>query len=165
MQAFAQGVRGVLRHHLGEGVRGLVDVQGHQPDVDVEPGHDTGPGGPGLDAQSQRGQERVGPAVDDFQGRPGARQPLDVNHRRLAERHRQAEVAGQGGLDDFFLDFAVKRHGQLAGGVVLPDVDQRVLLGELAEGGPEPAPVARVGRHDDRFQRGRTELVLRLAAG
>ena len=49
------------------------------------------------------------------------------------KRDVEAEVARQRRLDDLLLDLAVERDGDLLAGVVLPDVDQRVLLGELGE--------------------------------
>ena len=62
---------------------------------------------------------------------------------------------GQGGLDHLLLHLPVQRHRDLLGGRVLPEVDQRILLGELAERGvqvrrdPGRAPavttVSRVG--------------------
>jgi hypothetical protein len=55
---------------------------------------------------------------------------------------------------------AIERDGDLLPGVVLLDVDQRVLLGELAERSAEGAIAARVAGGDDRFQCRRGELVL-----
>ncbi len=49
----------------------------------------------------------------------------------LRQRHVDAEVAGQRGLDNLLLHLPVERHGHLVTG--LPDVDQRVLLGERPE--------------------------------
>ena len=57
-----------------------------------------------------------------------------------------AEVVGQRRLDDLLLHLAVERHGDLLPDVVLPQVDQRVLLGELGERGVQRALVGRAGR-------------------
>ena len=67
--------------------------------------------------------------------------PLDADRRRLAERDVEAEVARQRRLDDLLLDLAVERDRELLADVVLPDVDQRVLLGELGERDAEPRSV------------------------
>ena len=74
---------------------------------------------------------------------------LDVDHRRFAERDIELKVVRQRGLDDLFLDFAVERHIDFLPGVILPQVDERVLLGELIEGDPEPGPVGGVPGDDD----------------
>ena len=62
-----------------------------------------------------------------------AGRPLDADRRRLAEGDVEAEVARQRRLDHLLLDLAVERDGELLAVVVLADVDQRVLLGELRE--------------------------------
>ena len=55
----------------------------------------------------------------------------------------EAEVVRQRRLDDLLLHLAVERDGELLPRVVLPDVDQRVLLGELRERDAERALVVR----------------------
>ena len=65
------------------------------------------------------------------------------NGRRLAEVGRDAVVALERRLDDLLLDLAVERHGDLVAMVVLADVDERVLLGELGERGAEASPAPR----------------------
>ena len=57
-----------------------------------------------------------------------------------------AELVGQGRLDDLLLHLAVERDGDLLADVVLAEVDQRVLLGELVEGDVQRAPVVAVAR-------------------
>ena len=74
-----------------------------------------------------------------------------------------AEVVAQRRLDDLLLDLAVERDRDLLPRVVLPDVDQRVLLGELRERDAQPRPCRRGRGDDDRLQRRRGELVLRAA--
>ena len=90
----------------------------------------------------------------------GADEPFDTDCRRLAEADVEAEVGGQRRPDDFLLDLAVERDGDLLAGVVLPDVDQWVLLGELGERNVEGAAVAAMAGNDDRLQARRGELVL-----
>ena len=72
----------------------------------------------------------------------------------------EAEVGSKRCLDDLLLNLAVERDGDLPAGVVLPDADQRVLLGELGEGDSERAPVVRTARDDDGLQCRRGELGL-----
>ena len=67
-------------------------------------------------------------------------------------------------LDDLLLHLAVERDEHLLPDVVLPEVDQRVLLGELGQGAVQRARSAAVSRHDDRLQRRRREVVV-LRAG
>ena len=74
---------------------------------------------------------RVG--MEELDRRAAADRPLDVDRRRLAERDLDAELVCERRLDDLLLDVAVERDGDLAARVVLPDVDQRILLGELRE--------------------------------
>ena len=57
-----------------------------------------------------------------------------------------AEVAGERVADDLLLHLAVERDERLLTNVVLPEVDQRVLLGELLERDVERALVGRVTR-------------------
>ena len=72
-----------------------------------------------------------------------------------------AEVVRQRRLDDLLLHLAVERDGELLPDVVLPQVDQRVLLGELGERDVQRAPVGGAGGDDDRLQRRRREVVAR----
>ena len=57
---------------------------------------------------------------------------FDVDRRRLVELDVDAVVIGERRLDDLLLHLAVE-DGELVPLVVLPDLDQRVLLGELRE--------------------------------
>ena len=79
--------------------------------------------------------------MQDLDRLAGAGGPLDVDRRRLAECDLQAELVCQRRLDDLLLDLAVERDRELLTRVVLPDVDQRVLLGELRERDAEPRAV------------------------
>ena len=84
---------------------------------------------------------------------------LDVDGRRPTELDGDAVVVFQRRLDDLLLHLAVERDRDLLGVVVLPDVDQRVLLGELRERDAERVRLVRVERRDDRLQRWRCEVM------
>ena len=71
----------------------------------------------------------------------------------------EAEVVGQRRLDDLLLHLAVERDEQLLPHVVLAQVDQRVLLGELGQRGVQRARSAGAAGHDHRLQRRRREVV------
>ena len=92
-----------------------------------------------------------------------ADESLDADRRRLAELDVDAEVGRQRLLDDLLLHLAVEREEQLLPDVVLPQVDQRILLGELRERDVQRALLAGVERNDGRLQRRRSEVVLRGA--
>ncbi len=138
-QALTQRLRDVARHHRGEVGDGLVDVHRHRADVDLEPERDAGTGRCRVHPQPERDGERVTGRPEQLGGLARADRALDADRRRLAERHLDAEVGGQRGLDDLLLHLPVEGDGQLTGR--LPDVDQRVLLGELPQGDPERGPV------------------------
>ena len=70
--------------------------------------------------------------ADDLLGLADARRALDAHDGRLAEVGGDAVVALERRLDDLLLDLAVERDRDLVAVVVLADVDERVLLGELA---------------------------------
>ena len=96
-------------------------------------------------------------------GGAGPDRPLDADRRRLAEVDVEAELVRQRRLDDLLLHLAVERDGDLLPDVVLPHVDQRVLLGELGERHVERAPVGPAAGDDDRLEGRRGEVVLRPA--
>ena len=77
---------------------------------------------------------------------PTPRRALDAHRRRLAEVGGDAVVALERRLDDLLLDLAVERDRDLVAVVVLADVDERVLLGELGERRAERALLARAVR-------------------
>ena len=95
---------------------------------------------------------------------PAAGRPLDVDRRRLAEPHLDAVVRGERRLDDLLLHLPVERDRDLLASVVLADVDQGVLLGELRKRGAEPRSLRVVDRDDDGLQRRRRELVCRSSS-
>src|SRR6185437_11091025 len=106
----------------------------------------------------------MGVGLQNFKRARAARRPLDIDHPRLAERDGEAEVVGKGGLDDFLLHFAVERYEDLLPLVVLAHVDQRVLLGYLAERDSQPVLLATDARHYDRLKRRRRELGASVSA-
>jgi len=116
------------------------------------------PGRRRVHPQPERGGERVARRAQQLGGLARADRALDTDRRGLAERHLDAEVTGQHRLDDLLLHLPVERDRQLAGR--LPDVDQRVLLGELHQGDVQSGPVGGPAGRYDRFQRRRGELRL-----
>ena len=109
--------------------------------------------------QAGRGEERIGPGGDGLQCGPASYRTLDADRGRLPEGHLDAEVVGEGGLDDLLLDLAVEREGDLPPDRVLAERDQRVLFGQLGEGEVESAPVCSLCRNNDRLQGRRRELL------
>jgi hypothetical protein len=61
------------------------------------------------------------------------------------------------GLDDLLLDLAVERHRDLVAVVVLADVDERVLLGELVQAAARLPPCSGPDRETTGLQRGTRE--------
>ena len=94
--------------------------------------------------------------------RPG--RPLDADRRRLAERDLEAVLVRERRLDHLPLHLAVERDRDLRPRVVLADVDQRVLLGELPERDAQPLAVRGIDGLDDRLERRRSEVVVDVAA-
>ena len=90
--------------------------------------------------------------------------PLDADRRRLAEVGGDAVVALERRLDDLLLDLAVERDGDLVASVVLADVDERVLLGELGQRRPERALLVGSRGEDDGLERRPREPRRRLLA-
>src|SRR5205823_2455007 len=93
----------------------------------------------------------------------GSCRPLDVDRRRLAEVDLEAEVRRERRLDDLFLHLAVERDRDLLASVVLPDVDQRILLGELRQGDAKSCAIVAIAGDDDRLERRRREVMSRRA--
>jgi hypothetical protein len=138
----------VLRHGIGEAASGLVDVERNEVRIDAEPELHAGAGRPRFDVQPDRGGIGMAVGLQDLHGAPAAEGPLDADHRGLAERGGHTEIVGERGLDDLLLDGPVERHVDLLPLVVLAQVDERILFGELAEGDAQPVPVPRITRHD-----------------
>ena len=98
--------------------------------------------------------------MEDLDRLAGPDGPFDIDWRRFAECDFETELVCQRRLDDFLLDLAVERDRELLARVVLPDVDQRVLLGELCERDAEPRAVVGRPGDDDRLQCRRGELMV-----
>ena len=81
-----------------------------------------------------------------------------MDRRRVLEVDLEPEVGLERRLDHFLLNLAVQRDGVLVQDLVLLDVDQRVLLGELRQRCAEPRAIVRIACHDDGFQGRRREL-------
>ena len=84
---------------------------------------------------------------------PGPSGTLDAHDGRLAEVRGDPVVAFERRLDDLLLDLPVQRHRDLVPMVVLADVDERVLLGELGEGRAEAAGLVGPDRVHDGLER------------
>ncbi len=95
---------------------------------------------------------------------PRPDRPLDADRRRLAERDLEAVLVRERRLDHLPLHLAVERDRDLRPRVVLADVDQRVLLGELPERDAQALAVRGVDRLDDRLERRRSEVMVDVAA-
>ena len=164
-QALPQGAGDVLLHGGGEALHVLVDVERHRLVADVEPEAGARPGRGWLDADAQRSQERVPRRVQDLLGLAGADRPFDADRRGFPEGRPYSVVRGQGGVDDLFLHLAVEREVDFLPPVVLADVDERVLFGQVGQRRVQPRLVARIAGHDSGLQRRRREVVLVHAAG
>src|SRR5262249_46401766 len=127
--------------------------------LDPHPELDARIGRPWLDTQADGGLERVGFAVEDLNGLAEADRTLDTDARSFAERDVDAELSRQGRLDDLLLNHAIERNGDLAAGVVHPDVYQRVLLGQPRQGGSQRALITRAHSGDGGFHRRRREVI------
>ena len=104
--------------------------------------------------------------MHDLDSRAGTDRPFDVDGRRLVERDLDTEVVRQRRLDDLLLHLAVERDGDLLPETVLPQVDQRVLLGELGERGVQRGSVGGPADGDDRLgQQTAVRTAIGLSAG
>ena len=164
-QALGQGLVDVRLHLAREHLARLEQVERDEADLDVVLELDPGAGRRRLDPQAQGRSERVraqrrAPAgdvrlrfrPDHLVGLADMRRTLDADDRRLAEVRRDAVVALEGGLDDLLLDVAVERDRDLVP-VVLADVDERILLGELGERRAEAALILGSLGEDDGLER------------
>ena len=91
--------------------------------------------------------------MQDLLGLADPRRPLDAHDGRLAEIGNDAVLALERRLDDLLLDLAVQRDPDLRAMVVLPNIDQRVLLSKLPEGRSKRTRLLGQPREDDRFER------------
>ena len=156
-----QRLANVLIHAFREAVERLVDVQRGRSRIDLQPEVDPEALRCRVDAEPDRREVRIRLCVEELDRLSGADRPFDVDRRRLAEGDLEAEVVRQRRLNDLLLDFAVQRDGELLAAVVLANVDQRVLFGELRERDAELRAVVGPFRGDDRLQRRRGEVMVR----
>jgi len=98
--------------------------------------------------------------MQDFLRRAGADGPFDAYRGGLPEADLDPVLGGQGGLYHLLLDLAVQGDVDLLADVVLADVDERVLLGDLGYRDMKPRLVTRIAGHDRGLQRRRRELML-----
>ena len=94
------------------------------------------PGGSGEIARptvARNGTGRRPAAGDRLDGRAGALRSLDAHRCRRSELDVEAVVTLQRLGDDLLLDLAVERQEQLLAGVVLAQVDERILFGQLGQ--------------------------------
>src|SRR5215210_1852177 len=145
-----------------KGLDRLVDVKRYRAHLDIQPEVHPRAGRGRLDAQPDGGEERsnrrtfVGEQLDGLTDAGG---PFDADHRRFTELDIEVVVVLKRRPDDLFLDLTVERDEYLLPAVILPHVDQRVLLGELGERDVQRALVGGVAGNDDRLQRRRGEIV------
>jgi hypothetical protein len=130
----------------------------HRPELDPQREPHAAADRGRIDPQPDRGQERIRRQPDQLDSLAAAGRPFDADGRGLPERHGQAVLLGQGGLDDLLLHLAVERHEHFFAYVVLAQVDQRVLLGQLGQGRVQGAPLAGPCRNDDGLQARRGEV-------
>ena len=112
-----------------------------------------------LHAKPDRREERVRRHADLLERSAGSDRPLDADRRRLAELDCDPELVRERRFEHLLLHFAVEANRKLLAQVVLPDADQRVLLGEPGERIAEGHLVALVARCDHGLERRRREMV------
>src|SRR5215467_10471902 len=104
VQALPQRLGDVLLHGGGEGLHVLVDVKRYGLVADLEPEPDARARGGRVDADSERGEERVLRRVQDFLRGAGADRTFDADRGGFPEADLDPVFGGKGGLDDLFLD-------------------------------------------------------------
>src|SRR5688572_6390254 len=140
----------------------LVDVSRYRPHLEIQPElHPRAERGR-LNAQPDGGEERCGRRAclgEQLDGRTDADGAFDADRCRFTELYADVVVVRQRCPDDLFLHLTVERNEYFLPAVVLPHVDQRVLLGELGERHMQRAFVGGTSGNDDRFQCRRVEIV------
>ena len=111
-----------------------------------------------LDPQSERRRKRIGLGVQQFYRFADAAGPLDAERGRVAEGDRNAVVRLEGRGDHLLLHLPVERQRELLALVVLPDVDERVLLGQLRQRQVERRLVPLLHRPNGGLERRRREI-------
>src|SRR5215211_7305534 len=119
-----------------KGLDRLVDMSRYRPHLDIQPEPHPRAEHGRLDAQPDSGEERSSRRTclgEQLDGGTDADGPLDANRRRFTELDLEVVIVRQRRSDDLFLHLTVERDVQFLAYVVLSQVDQRVLLGELGE--------------------------------
>src|SRR5919107_1909417 len=145
-----------------KGLDRLVDVNRYRPHLEIQPEVPPRVERGRLNAQPDGGEERSGRRTclgEQLDGRTDANGPFDADHCRFSELDVDVVVVSQRRPNDLFLHLTVERDEYLLPTVVLPHVDQGVLLGELGERDVQRAFVGGAAGNDDRFQRRRGEIV------
>src|SRR5215211_6855850 len=145
-----------------KGLDRLVDMSRYRPHLDIQPEPHPRAEHGRLDAQPDSGEERSSRRTclgEQLDGGTDADGPLDANRRRFTELDLEVVIVRQRRSDDLFLHLTVERDVQFLAYVVLSQVDQRVLLGELGERDVQRALVGGATGSDDRFQGWRGEMV------
>ena len=166
MEALDEREPHVLGHALRECVERLEDVERGVARVDLarDVHLDSRARRRSLEAQPEVRVEGVGRRVEDLDGLAASGRALDADRRHLPERDLEAVLVRERRLDHLPLHLAVERDRDLRPRVVLADVDQGVLVGELPERDAQPPAVCVIGRLDDRLEGRRSEVVLDIAA-
>ena len=150
----------VLSHGGGEALRVLVDVQRHRPGGRPRSGTSmpapAGAGSMRIPSVARNGFPGACRTSSAAPGWIGRSTQIGVVSRKPISH---PVIGGQGGLDDLLLYLAVEGDVNFLPDVVLPDVDERVLLGQLGHRGVQPRLVARVERHQGGLQRRRREVM------
>src|SRR5215218_3539197 len=145
-----------------KGLDRLVDMSRYRPHLDIQPEPHPRAEHGRLDAQPDSGEERsswrtcLGEQLDGGTDTDG---PLDANRRRFTELDLEVVIVRQRRSDDLFLHLTVERDVQFLAYVVLSQVDQRVLLGELGERDVQRALISGSAGNDNRFKSRRGEMV------
>ena len=135
----------------------LEECERHRPELDLQPEFPAGVDRSRLDAQPDSSEKRIGSFADHLDCGTGADRPFNADCCCLAERDVNAEFVRQRCLDNLLLHLTVERDGDFLANIVLPQVDQRVLLGELGERDVQRTSVSGAAGNDDGFQRRRGE--------
>ena len=156
---------------VAERVDGVEHVHRDRPDLDVEREGHARVGRQRARSASptvaRNGRCRRPVARDRLDRGPVPARPLDADRRDRSELDLDAVIGGERLRDDLALHLAVERQEQLLAGVVLAQVDERVLLGQLGQRGEERRLVARVAgaRPPSRASAARTRGAARVAGG
>ena len=155
--------RDVALHDGGERLRALEEEERYAARLHLHREAQPRPGIGRRDPEPDRGAVRVGVGVEHLDRAPGPARALDVEDAGVGELRLDAVLLREGGREDLLLDAAVERHDHLPV-VVAPSVDERVLVGERRQGGPQRRALLGPDRRHRRLERGRGEVMVVGAA-